>query len=280
MRADFFAAHHFRILILAIALGLAGALAWKSYEDAHRREAPGRSDAVEARAPSRPSPAAVATRRGEIESLFAGAQPFAGFFARLKQTYPADWNRILDTLARQGATPGETDSAANYVSDILRILRRDRGIVASRAGPEAMAAVFEAQARLLSTLAVGDKRVCVDFLMGQPSPAFLDLVARNASQLADLANATLAAIIDGGARKIDREAPSDADFDLLATALTNRGLGKSEIEVLLDGRLPDPPLPDATLCDAGLVYFDALKSLPDDVRARMYALAIQAMGKS
>ena len=279
MRADFFAAHHFRILMLAIALGLSGALAWNAYERAHP-SAPARSGAGEARAPGPPSPSALATRRGEVEALILAAQPFAGFVARLKQAFPADWNRILDTLARQGSTPGETDNAANYISDILRILRRDRGIVASRASPEAMASVFEAQARLLSTLAAADKRVCVDFLVGQASPGFNDLIARNAGQLADLANATLGAIIDGGARKIDREAPSDADFDLLAAALTNRGLGKLEIEVLLDGRLPDPPLPDATLCDAGLVYFEAMQSLPEDARARMYALAIQAMGKS
>jgi hypothetical protein len=279
MRAGYFAAHHFRILMLAIALGLSGALAWNAYERAHPT-APARSGSDEASAPTRPSPAALATRRAEIETLIGGSQVFAGFLARLKQSFPADWNRILDTLARQGATPGENDNAANYISDILRIMRRDRGIVASRAGPEAMASVFEAQARLLSTLAAVDKRVCVDFLVGQASPAFLDLMGRNAGQLADLANATLGAIVDGGARKIVRDAPSDADFDLLAAALTSRGLGKVEIEVLLDGRLPDPPLPDATLCDAGLVYFEALKSLPEGARGRMYALAIQAMGKS
>ena len=125
MRADFFAAHHFRILMLAIALGLSGALAWNAYERAHPAVTP-RSGSDDSIAPARPSPAALANRRAEIETLIGGSRVFAGFLARLKQTFPADWNRILDTLARQGATPGESDNAANYISDILRILRRDR----------------------------------------------------------------------------------------------------------------------------------------------------------
>jgi hypothetical protein len=67
---------------------------------------------------------------------------------------------------------------------------------------------------------------------------------------------------------------------MLEGELVKHGLGKPEIGALLDGKLPDPPIADATLCDAGIVYFDALKSLPDDARARLYALAVQSMGKS
>ena len=61
-----------------------------------------------------------------------------------------------------------------------------------------------------------------------------------------------------------------------------RGLGLDDaaIAALLDGREPDPPLPDDRLCDAGLVYFQALKSLPDESRLRLYALAAELMARS
>ena len=105
-------------------------------------------------------------------------------------------------------------------------------------------------------------------------------MARSRAELAELANATLAAILDGGASPVARAPPDDADFDNLEKELRRRGLGQTEIAALLDGSLPDPPLADSVLCDAGLVYFEALKALPPDVRMRIYAFAIQVMGKA
>ena len=74
-------------------------------------------------------------------------------------------------------------------------------------------------------------------------------------------------------------APTDADFALLERMLTERGLGAAEIEALLDGRHPDPPIADDRLCDAGLVYYDVLKQLPEDARLRIYALSVELMSR-
>ena len=275
-----FALHHLRLLLLLIAASLAGALAWRLTLGAPptRREAS--RPPIYERVITPPSANAVAVERDKILIRLAQAPEFASFVTRVSAAYPADWDRLLNTFADRGLAMRRGESPEAYVSDILRALRHDRGVVASKAGPEQLARVFDAQQQLLAGLAGADKRLCVDFLLGQASPAFLDFVGRNRALLANLANATLDAMIDGAKARIERDPPADADFDTLEASLTRHGLGKVEIDALLDGRLPDPPLPDASLCDAGLVYFDALKTMPDDARLRLYALAIRAMSKS
>lgn len=273
-----FAQHHLRIVLILVAIGLAGALAWNMT----RGQAPivprevgfGR---VVGQPPTRD---AIDGERRLILARVAERPAFKVFFERATAAYPRDLDKLLDAFARRGLDARSLDGGETYVSDTLRALRRDRGVMAGRASLDLMTRVFEAQARLLGGLAGADKRLCVDFLLGQTSPAFLDQVGRNPALLADLATATIDAMIDGESRRLERGPPTDGDFDLLEAALTRHGLGKPEIAALLDGRLPDPPIPDAALCDAGLVYFDALGSLPEDVRDRLYALAIQAMGKS
>ena len=58
--------------------------------------------------------------------------------------------------------------------------------------------------------------------------------------------------------------PTDTDFDQFQTALEAHGLDAIEIGALLDGKAPDPPLPDDRMCQAGRSYLDVLHGLPDD----------------
>ena len=60
--------------------------------------------------------------------------------------------------------------------------------------------------------------------------------------MADEALAGLEAIEDGAEKKIDREAPSEQDFDDLEKLLRSRGLDAAAIALLLDGKEPNPPL--------------------------------------
>ena len=96
----------------------------------------------------------------------------------------------------------------------------------------------------------------------------------------EMAIAGLDAIVDGQAKKNTRQAPSDADFALLEKGMAAKGLSQAEIEALLDGKTPDPPLEDARLCQAGRVYLEMLKTLPEPVRLRIYALAVELMARS
>jgi len=95
-----------------------------------------------------------------------------------------------------------------------------------------------------------------------------------------MAIAGLDAIVDGQAKKNERQPPTDADFLLLEKAMAGKGLSQPEIEALLDGKTPNPPLEDARLCQAGRVYLEMLKTLPEPVRLRIYALAVELMARS
>lgn len=63
-------------------------------------------------------------------------------------------------------------------------------------------------------------------------------------------------------------------------ALGDHGLSKAEIDALLDGKIPDPPIEDARMCAAGQTYLDVLATLPEVARMRIYALAVQLMANS
>ena len=49
---------------------------------------------------------------------------------------------------------------------------------------------------------------------------------------------------------------------------------------LIDGQAPDPPLPDARLCQIGQVYLDVLHDQPPDARHRIYGLAAELLARS
>jgi len=91
------------------------------------------------------------------------------------------------------------------------------------------------------------------------------------------AEAGLVAIDDGAHKKIDREAPTAADFDDLEKLMLAKGVDPAGVALLLDGKAPEPPLSDAQQCANGLVYLDAMKALPDLQRLRLYALALEVM---
>jgi hypothetical protein len=84
----------------------------------------------------------------------------------------------------------------------------------------------------------------------------------------------------GRAKNLARAQPTEADFRMLETALAARGLDKAEIDALLDGKMPDPPLDDAKMCAAGQTYLEVLRTLPEASRTRIYGLALELMSKS
>ena len=89
-----------------------------------------------------------------------------------------------------------------------------------------------------------------------------------------------AAIADGLAQHRYRAAPTDADLDALAAALKTRGLSQGEVSLLIDGQPPEPPLPDARLCEIGQIYLETLHDLPPDPRHRIYGLAAELLARS
>jgi hypothetical protein len=224
-------------------------------------------------------PAATETRKAEMLARIAATPDVAKFFDRLKSLAPADYDAAI---AKAAATPagGPTDSPDFWLSDGVKIVRQSRGALAAHAEPVPLAAVFDRQRAVLAALAGRDARLCVDFLYGGASADFFQFAAANRALVGGLAVAGLEAIASGQSAKIDRGAPTDDDFRQLEEALRAKGLNSAEIGALLDGKAPDPPLPDQRMCEIGQIYLDALAGMPDDARLRLYSLAVDLMARS
>ncbi len=178
------------------------------------------------------------------------------------------------------AKGGETTSADLLMAEAARSLRLSRGILAAKAGGQALEHIFELHFAMLRALAAKDPHLCVDFLNGGESPGFFEFSAQNRGLVAAMANAGIDAILDGEIKRIERPAPTGADFAVLEKALRVKGLDTPEIEALLDGKASDPPIGDAKMCRAGQVYLETLAAMPESIRLRIYGLAVELMARS
>jgi len=226
------------------------------------------------------SPQDRARARAKIEALVAAAPEYARFFDRLREAFPADHEAALDEFANRLVATKQEDSAEYYVSEAARRLQQARGILASKADAAPLGRVFDMQLAVLKAVSKQDARLCVGFLYGATSPDFQRFAATQRSLVANMALAGLEAIMSGQTKKNERGAPTEGDFRMLEKALVARGLSKAEIDALLDGKMPDPPLEDARMCAAGQTYFDVLHGLPEPVRLRIYGLAVELMARS
>lgn len=216
-----------------------------------------------------------AGRRTRIEATIAATPDIAPFFERLRTLLPARFDAAVGK-----AVDDPTASPDVWLSEAVKTVRQSHGVLAAKADGDHLSSIFSGQAAVLDALSRRDARLCVDFLYGGASEGFFRFAAENRALVGGLALAGLEAIADGQAKKITREAPTDADFQALEAALRERGLSATEIATLLDGKAPEPPLPDARICEMGRLYLDALASLPQDAKLRLYALAVDLMARS
>jgi len=272
-----------RILLLFVAVAAGAALLWEGIDAATRPQA-----ARPGVAPARVGAPAIFPREDDlgpmarvaIEQRLQLAPEHSAFFAALRHEFPRDYEQLVAAFAKRAIDSSRLDAPEIYLAEAVRTLRRTHGLLAARAQAGQLEQVFAAQARIMDALAGADAGMCVDFLYGHATDRFYAFFADNRALLAGLASASLQAILDGRESKIQRPAPSDADFRMLEGELLDRGLGRAEIEALLDGRAPNPPLPDPALCKAGRVYLEALKALPEETRLRIYALAVETLARS
>jgi hypothetical protein len=266
---------------LAIAAGAAILVLALGPGSRETRPLPSVAERAPASAPISPAtPEAHAAARQAIEGHIAQVPEYQRFFDRLRLVLPSEYETVLDSFADRLVATGKEQSVDIYLSEAVRDLRQSRGALAAKADAAPLGRIFDVQLLMLNALSEADQRLCVDFLYGGASESFYQFSARNRQLASDMALAGLDAIVDGQAKKNQRQAPTDADFQLLETAMAGRGLSQSEIEALLDGKTPDPPLDDGRLCRAGRVYLEMLKTLPEPVRLRIYALAVELMARS
>jgi len=224
-----------------------------------------------------PTAEKLAEARIRLEKALADAPEFQPFYTQFKAAYLSDYERFLNTEVLNFISASPTDD--QLLLDAVDVLRKSRGSLAAKASPDAVTRIFDVQARVLGELAVQDPRLCDHFLFGGDAPAFSDFAKRNRALIADMAMAGLAAIVDGGAKPVPRNAPSDADFATLEASLVQAGLSKIEISALLDGQIPPQPLEDTRICSIGQTYYTAMAALPAESKFAIYALALESMAQ-
>lgn len=269
--------HVLRLVLLGIAIGVAIILGVRfagnpfATQQVATRQAPAPASIVVNLSPE--------VARETVEKQIAAAPEFAPFFRTMRENFPADYERLLSGFSQRAQTaPAQTPD--EYLAEMLRGLRRSHGVLAAKASVSALERVFELQGKIVGALAQSNPQLCADFLYGNAPAGFFRFSASHRPLVAAMADAGLEAIIDGRSLNIERNAPADEDFTALEAELEKKGLGKSEIEALLDGKTPEPALSDTAMCRAGVIYFDTLRSLPADARLKIYALAIRLLARS
>jgi hypothetical protein len=218
--------------------------------------------------------------RQEIETQIAATPDYARYFARLRETFTADYETALEGFAARYAKTRERQSVDYYLAETMRQMRQTHGLLAAKADKDPLTKQFVSQLEVLRALGQEDKKTCVAFLYGATDLDFQNFAAARRVLVSDMALAGLEAMISGQQRQIEREKPSATDFRVLEVALSDHGLGRQEIDALLDGKIVEPPLDDARMCAAGQTYLEVLRTLPEAARMRIYALSVQLMAKS
>ncbi|MDR3461646.1 MAG: hypothetical protein P4L76_04940 [Beijerinckiaceae bacterium] len=229
--------------------------------------------------PPSPTPA-VKEARQKIEAIIATAPDYGRFFDRLRVVFPDDYDRILDSLAKDTATAQKPPTADVLLTDAVTALRRANGSFAAKAPDAALARIFAMQLKEIQVLAQRDAHLCVAFLFGANGAGLLDFAASHRDLVADAAISGLDAMNSGRESPTSRGMPGDADFQTLDKGLTDKGLSRAEIETLLDGKTANPPISDERMCAAGQIYLETLRGLDPAVRGRLYSLAVDLMVKS
>jgi hypothetical protein len=229
--------------------------------------------------PSAPEPVSDAAK-ARVESALRDAPELAKVFDELRTDFPAVADRAIAGAAARLRTDGDKPSADDVFGSAMRELRQSFGVLAAKAGPEALGAIFERQAAALDELAKTDPQICADYLYGGTSVEYGDFAKAHRGLVAQAAQANLDAILDGRKQQITRGVPSAGDFKLVEDGLAAKGLSVDEISALLDGKSLDPPLPDARLCSNARTYLEVLRDLPADPRLRIYGLSAELLARS
>lgn len=265
--------HVLRMVLIGIAIGVAIILGVRFIGK------PAGLPPAAANRAAQPAELSAARARTAVEGQIKSNGEYARFFKTVQEQFPADYERMIAGFTDRAIKSSGTQSSDIYVAEALRAMRQSHGILASKASVDMIERVFEQQAKIISTLAQSSPQLCADFLYGNAPPAFYQFSAKNRTLIAAMAEAGLQAILDGRSHRIERAPPADADFVSLETELEKKGLARPEIEALLDGKTPEPPLADTAMCRAGIVYFETLRSLPQDIRIKIYALMIKMLAR-
>jgi len=225
------------------------------------------------------SPFQIAAAQHILEEELKTAPEYAVFFERLKSLFPLGYESFLAGFSRRLALGGNMGSVDFLISDAVRSLHLSHGGLAAKAGNLALEHIFELQVSMVGALAAKDPHLCVAYLNGGGSAGLSEFSAQIRGLVAAMGIADLDAIHDGEVQQVERLAPADTDFDALEKALRAKGLDTPEIEALLDGKISNPPVAEAKMCQAGEIYLETLAAMPEPERLRIYGFAVELMSR-
>ena len=134
----------------------------------------GMSISRQAGRPLRPKP-----RRGPRLNRSCATIPITALSSRRSgATLPADAAASLDQAAQASGSDAVAQSVDQAFQTFMLGLRRRRGVLAGKAGDAALTALFDARLQLLDALSRADARLCVDYLFGAQSEAFIAFAGR------------------------------------------------------------------------------------------------------
>jgi hypothetical protein len=270
--------HILRTVLLIIALGASLFLGWRFYETVQDPRGGDRATTADGSLP--PTADKLAAARRDVEKTLKQSPEFASYFSNLDKSYPADYMRVLAGFIGRAARSGRAETPDYYIAEAMRALRQSRGILATKASDPALQRIFEQQFEIVSAMEAADPRICAEFLHGGASDGFFEFSRAHRALMGGLAQAGLDAMLEGQLQKIERATPDDADLTVLDGALQANGLDKPQIEMLLDAKVQDPPLSETSICKAGRVYLETLNALPDEIKMRIYALALTLQART
>ncbi len=267
-----------KFILIGVAIAMFAALGWRATHPPRPPE-----PVVQKVAPPQPVAPSFATldkARAAVEDRMFEDGDFEPYWTLLKDNFSADYDGLLDGFGKRAFDAKRLDSVDYYMSEAMRTMRRARGLLAAQADPEIVHRIFLLQASVAEAIAERDPHLCADFIYGGAAEGFFAFSATHRPLIAEMALASLAAIVDGQTSKLRRLTPSDEDFQALEEALAERGLSREEIDSVVDGKAPDPPLPDDRICAAGRAYLASLAALPEAIRIRIEALALELTSRT
>jgi hypothetical protein len=123
--------HALRMVLLGLAVAIAFALGVSLWRESGR--APSAARLPDAATQSQRDLAA----RSQIEAQFAVVPEFGTFFARLRESFPADYEASVQRAIEKMRMSGHIDPPEQYLLDSLAILRRGRSMPCSTDRPAA-----------------------------------------------------------------------------------------------------------------------------------------------
>ena len=97
-------------------------------------------------------PLDLAVARQIVETEIAQTPEYSRFFARLRETFTADYEKTIKEFAQRLSETKTQQSVDYYLSEAVRRLRQARGGLAAKADPEAMSRVFARQLEVLQAV--------------------------------------------------------------------------------------------------------------------------------